>query len=277
MPVYDGDEFAHEHLLDIAGHVVQSALHAPQVTGYLELKTQILTGEEIEPIVKIFQVMSKVVKFIKLSASAYSNYYESRKGPVLVLMGADLSNSEMNWDCGACGFKSCLEFNKYARENRGLGTIWGGPSCNWKAFDFGMANVYAADAAGRYDIDNRIEASSGLLSHLLGYLEGCTAFVGLPLGPCRESWWYNRPAYRYSYEDWKYLLATGLPHAMLPFVGTGKPPIKFKDRWWQKPQLFIKLEEDPEHMAELGEVQQKVGKIIQEARETIENKKKTKE
>ena len=271
MPVYEGDKFAHERLLDIAGHVVQAALHAPQVTGYLELKTEILTGEEIEPIVDIFQEMAKVVKFVNLSSSAYSSYYKSGKGPVLVLMGADLSNSEMNWDCGACGFKTCVEFNKYARENRGLGEIWGGPSCNWKAFDYGMACVYACDAASRYDIDNRAEASSGLLSHLLGYLEGCTGFLGIPLGPCRETWWYNRPAFKFSYEDWKYLLATGLPHAMMPFVGTGKPPIKIKDRWWEKPQLFIKLEEDPEHMAQLQEVQQKVGGIIQAARTKKEN------
>ena len=208
MAVYDGAKEAQDHLLDAARGVVQAYMKAPQITGRVALKSVILTGDDLLPIMEMFDELGKIVNFINISAESYRKAYEAGQAPVLVLLGADVSKSELAWDCGSCGFKTCAEFNAFSKKNRGMGKIFGGPSCNWKYMDYNVAACWACDAASRLNIENRLEGSSGLISQILGYMADCSVVNGLPLGPCTDIWYYSRPSFKVEYDAWRQAILT---------------------------------------------------------------------
>ncbi|MGB9825159.1 MAG: hypothetical protein ACPLRU_00675, partial [Desulfofundulus sp.] len=131
MARYDGRLAAQEHLLDVARSMVQAAFKAPQTTGRVKLQAEIVTGEDLVPIIELLGVMAKISQFVAWDYQTIKGSYDAGHPPVLVLFGTDATVSEMAWNCGACGFPTCKEFNAFARENRGQGLVGGGPSCNW--------------------------------------------------------------------------------------------------------------------------------------------------
>ncbi|NLL17622.1 MAG: hypothetical protein GX262_01195, partial [Clostridia bacterium] len=135
MARIDGREAVRENLLAVAKSVVQAIYKAPTVTGRLKIQTEIITDEDLVPIIEMLGAMAKINQFVYWDYMTLKENYDRGNPPVLVLAGVDASVSELAWDCGACGFKTCEEFNLYTRENKGMGLIAGGPSCNWKILD----------------------------------------------------------------------------------------------------------------------------------------------
>lgn len=249
----DGRKLAHEKLLDTAAKCVQAALKAPQITGRLKLQIEVLTEEkEMLPIVEMFDVFSEIQPHAIQLAKGYRQLFEAGEPPVMILFGADLTVSEMGWDCGACGFKTCAEFNKYARENRDFGVLGQGPSCNWKVLDFGMACCSACAAAAQYHVENRPAIFEGAFANMLGYVEGVSYVIALPLVTGRELWFYSRPSIdeeNFSYEWWQDYIRNFVPATFMPFATPSTIPwLKTRQDWEQdmaSPRWVIP-KEDPE-------------------------------
>jgi len=201
--------------------------------------------------------------------------------PVVVMIGADLTRSNVGWDCGACGFATCGEFNEYSRYNRGRGLFTQGPSCQWLLMDFAIACDWACAAAHQYNIENRIQFSGGCILQLLGHLEDCSFTLALPLGPCKDQWYYNRPCMhgKYSYEEWFELILKQAVPAFQGFTGGGKAYIMASDEFWLEDTRYLKIEPDPELENRLAESQARLMEIIirkneeRRAREEAEKKK----
>lgn len=249
----DGRKLAHEKLLDTAAKCVQAALKAPQITGRLKLQIEVLTEEkEMLPIVEMFDVFSEIQPHAIQLAKGYRQLFEAGEPPVMILFGADLTVSEMGWDCGACGFKTCVEFNKYARENRDFGVLGQGPSCNWKVLDFGTACCSACAAAAQYHVENRPAIFEGAFANMLGYVEGVSYVIALPLVTGRELWFYSRPSIdeeNFSYEWWQDYIRNFVPATFMPFATPSTIPwLKTRQDWEQdmaSPRWVIP-KEDPE-------------------------------
>jgi len=277
MAIYNGNKMAHEHLLNIANHCAQAALNAIQITGTVEIQTKILTDEDILPIIEIFEEIAKTEAYFMWNFQVYKAAYDAGTPPVLLLIGADLTQSETNWNCGACGFNSCLEFNKYSRENKKLGACYVGPVCNWRTIDYGIACDWACAAAHQYNIENRLQSSAGVVAYLLGHLENCSAVLGLPLGPCKGYWYYSYPAmnFKWSYEDWKKSVLHSVPVRFTGFTGGGRTKIKTSDEWWEK-NMYLKVEEDLDYDAIVAASKGKTFELIMKKRKEIEERKKLK-
>jgi len=241
---YIGKEASQEHLLDVAKHCVHAYLKAPQVTGHTKLEAEIVTGEDLVPIIEMLGALAQVNQFVRWDYETFKTNYDAGNPPVLVLMAADLTASQMGWDCGACGFATCNEFNKYTHENKNFGQLWAGPSCNWKVIDYGIACDWAAAAAWQYRVDNRIQADSGAMAAALGYMPGNSAYIGMPLGPTRDLVWWSRASMtkKFSYEDAIGSLFRTCPTHFGAFPGGGKPIFKNKERWWESPAFNVSQE-----------------------------------
>lgn len=236
MPRYNGKEAAQEQLLNVAKSMVQAAYKAPLTTGRINLQAEIVTGEDLVPIIEILGVLAKVSQFVAWDYTALKESYESGFPPVLVLIGADATLSETAWNCGACGFASCKEFNAFAKENNGRGLVGGGPSCNWKILDLGIACDWAAAAAWHHNVDNRVQGSTGSAAATLGYMPGTSAIMGISVGPCKELVWYSRESMhrKFSYEDYINTMFSSIPTNFMAFAGGGKPVFKNSDKWWEE-------------------------------------------
>jgi len=123
MGVYDGNRVANEGLLEVARLCVMAALKAPQMTQKTNIITQIITDEDVLPIIEVMEAQGELEKGLAYGeAITFRPDYERGTPPVFVLIGTDnLVRSELNWNCGACGWPTCAEFNRYSAQiKRGL-------------------------------------------------------------------------------------------------------------------------------------------------------------
>jgi uncharacterized ferredoxin-like protein len=267
MAIYDGNKMAAtEGLLEVARLCALAALKAPRV-GRTEIKTAIVTGDDLWPVVEVLEIIGEGSAFIMGDAIAVRKALEAGTPPVLLLVGVDASSSELAWNCGACGFSSCGEFNAYAKKNLGPGTLFAGPSCAWKILDHAVASNWAAAAAWQYNVPNRMQASTGVGAYLLGYLEGCTMCVGITMGPPAPMVYYDRPIMRdvYTEDDIVEMLQRNIPSIFEGFPGDGRPKIRHSPNWFTE-WRFTKVERDPELEAKAASIAERVQKYVAEFR-----------
>ena len=285
MPLYDGKKLAQEGLLDVAGHCAQAALHAPQLTGSVDLKVEVVTGDELLDFFKVQDELRKVGLFT--TAESYKTAYNAGEPPAVLLIGADCRPAPvLNWDCGACGYNTCVEAGVYCREREretqgeAWGHIWKGPSCVWKIMELGIACDWAAAAAHRLNVETRVQLIPGGLFMRMGYLEGCTAANALPLGPCKEHWYFE-PGTRITPRSWSHdaaldSMALRYPSLWIKFMGPGidlgRTTMKDKDDFWDAPHRYLKMVEDPE-FDKL--IEQRMAKIV-EVTDEIRRKRRAK-
>jgi uncharacterized ferredoxin-like protein len=240
MTIYDGKKLAQEKVLDIATYCIHSALKAPQITGRVELEFEIITGDDLNPFVEAFGLLSSIAGFHAISLLSYSKAMGAGEPPVLLLIGGkNLRKSELAWNCGACGFESCKEFNKYSGSIEPVLTAEAkGPFCMWKAMDYGMCCDWACAQAWHHNITNRVEMASGWAARAIGYMPDCDIIRGLPLGPMKDMFWYSREVLNETmpYEIWKEVVISGYPSNWGTFPGHGRPTTKYGQEWWETPR-----------------------------------------
>jgi formate dehydrogenase beta subunit len=164
---------------------------------------------------------------------------------------------QMGFDCGACGFKTCRESiaNTQNRINETGGEPWGwlmkGPSCIWRAMELGISVDWATAAAHRYNVESRIAMVPATVFMRMGYMEGCSLVQVVPLGPCKERWYFEPGSGR---EDFRPFAAERkgqilqYPPLWIRFTGPGRDQgrrgVKVKDRWWEQPYTYLDIIED---------------------------------
>lgn len=237
MAVYNGKKLAHEKLLEIATYCVHACYKAPQITGRVEIECEIVTGKDLEPIMDAEMILGRTAALYMGSALSWQKAYYGGEAPVLLLIGGKgLRRSELVWNCGACGFRTCKEFNKYARSIEPSLTVMAkGPMCMWKTIDYGAVCTWACAQAWMHNITNRAEIASGRAAQVIGYLEDCDAVLGLPLGPMRDLYWYSRDVVAdfLNYDLWKEMTMLNYPVHWGGFPGDGRPTVKVGQEWWK--------------------------------------------
>lgn len=168
-----------------------------------------------------------------------------------------LKCDQMGFDCGGCGFKTCREavINAQNRINETGGEPWGwlmkGPSCIWRAMELGISVDWAAAAAHQMSVESRVGMIPATAFLRMGYMQGCTLVMVLPLGPCRERWYFSpgtgREALRPAEMETKGVMLQ-YPPLWTRFTGPGRDlgrrGIKTRDRWWDPPYTRLEIVED---------------------------------
>jgi uncharacterized ferredoxin-like protein len=234
-----GKEYCLDHLVEVAKSIVLAIHKAPQITGKTKIEAEIVWGEDLEPIIDVMEPVGKVMRYVQWDYETIKNCYDKGESPVIILIGGKISSSNLNWNCGACGFSTCKEFNAYSKEYKGGGQL-GGPSCNWKVLDWAMACDWACAAAWQHRVDNRIMGSIGFATNALGFMPNMDAQLGLALGPPRDMVYYSREEMHksMSYEMDKQDMVSCIPTMFTGFPGGGKPMYKTKDDWWAPPEFM---------------------------------------
>jgi len=221
--IKDGEEFLEEYVINVAKSCVAAAIKAPKITGRMKLVTKIITGEEIKEIQKFLEKVGKgKSRFVEMNAEMFKD--PSIKA--VVVLGTNAGTSELAWNCGACGFKTCAELNK-AEKKPGPSGVYVGPNCIWKLVDFEIACDWAAAAAGYSNVDNRVMTSVGFACMALGYIKDVTMAIGIPLAAHENVFWTN-PKAEWTYEYFLETMKRMNPGVFFKFVGTGRPVMKEK-------------------------------------------------
>lgn len=263
MSVIDGTKLVNDNMLNAAAYASTAAMKAPKMAK-TELVVKVLTGEDLMPLQEILEIVGEASAFINGDAIVTKKAYKTGTPVVEVLLGAKTTRSDLAWDCGACGFNTCAEFNSYSKKNFSQGAYYAGPSCNWKALDFGIAQSWAAAAAWQMNVENRTQTSYGFAALALGLMEDCNVCVGVSMGPVRDQTWYSRPDCKHSFdmEEHEEFMLNCLPQIQTGFCGSGKPMVKHGPDWASNPK-FLKMVESPEYSEKMGDIMQRVGAVIE--------------
>jgi len=256
MAIHDGYEAALEHLLEVAKACAIAAARAPTTTGKLGLRMEILTGDDLRPMIDVLETLGETSLFQRVDATSYRKLIDAGVAPPVLLLGADLT-AAIGWECGGCGFPTCGEFTKYVLKNKGVGAGAYGPTCMWKALDLGIAADQACACAAMHRVEARIQFSMGAVSLFLGRLDGSSFILGLPIGSTGSDIWFDRKHWQgeLDYAALRRTVLAGAPNLAMAFSGGGKPIMKTKQRWWESPE-FLKIEQDDEVVARAVEGQE---------------------
>jgi uncharacterized ferredoxin-like protein len=277
----EGREFAQERLLDAAGHVMHAYFKAPEVTGRLNRKALLVAGDEFAPMLEFLERLQEKLGPEAMKDTFFPMYVDymcfktaidEGRPPVVLVLGADLGAGDLAWDCGACGFGRCADFNRYKKDHGGIGRLGAGPACAWKNFDYGMACDYACAAAWEMNVENRILGTFGLVSFALGYLEDVTATVALALGPAVELWWYNRPSLA-RWRDQEHIsemFRRNYAHHYQMFSSDLRPRVKQDGAWWEEAAEYVRIETDPEYSEYQQRIQGMLFETVLEVRPKVD-------
>lgn len=262
MAKIDGNTAANEYMLEAAKLAAAAALKAPKLAG-TEIKTGILTNEDVLPIAELLGIIGEGNAFVYGDGVCIKKAYEKGCPPVLLLVGTSTLISDLAWNCGACGFDTCAEFNKYSRDKKSAGIFYVGPSCNWKYFDLSMSICWAAAALADLNVENRIQDSVGFAALNLGYLEGCSTVTGIAIGPATDSYYYDRPelAGSFDFKEHEEFVMNCLPQMYTSFCGGGHPVVKNKPDFLVNPRSF-KPVEDKDFAAKQQDILRRVVECI---------------
>lgn len=218
---------------DIGLRAAAAAQGAQRMTN-LKIKSVLLTGEDIANIKDALLPLcgddGRLNMYMYGDWKVLDEITKNDEPFAILVVGADASSSSLGWNCGACGFKTCGEFNKFSKENAGRGTAQGGPCCMWQLVDFGGAVCSAGASVYESGLPTRVHTSFGSMSCALGYIDTPQA-LGISIGPWKYStWdeWYNRPRMKgtFNMSDVKSDLMRCYPTLFAGFNGRGRPVAK---------------------------------------------------
>ena len=266
-----GEEYYREHLLQVAKSIVLAIHKAPQITGKTAIEAEIIWGEDLEPIMEVLGAAATVARYVQWDYETIKRCYDKGEAPLIINIGGSVSRSDLGWNCGACGFDTCEEFNSYSKDKGGGGQL-GGPSCNWKILDYAIACDWACAMAWQQKVDNRIMASVGFALTVLNYLPNSDVKLGLALGPPRDMVYYSREEMHevLNYEIDKTDMMKCIPTVFAGFPGGGNPQYKTKNDWWAPPE-YLNIEYSEDAMEMMQEVLfEKIPEIVVKYSDQIE-------
>ncbi|MDH5747514.1 MAG: DUF2148 domain-containing protein [Candidatus Bathyarchaeota archaeon] len=173
-----------EAVLEAAKLMLIAARTAPKSGGVDDVLTLIVYGEEKEVIAEKMEKIGDVRKIEGFRRDARN----VRDSEAVVLIGVR-GNKSFGFDCGACGYESCKEFDE-AQKRSGEDFI--GPACLFKTLDLGIALGSAVKIASMLNIDNRVMYRVGTAALKLNLLPEATVIMGIPVSAKGKNIYFDR-------------------------------------------------------------------------------------
>lgn len=183
-PKIESREAEKEALLEAAKFMLIAARTAPKTAGIDDVLVIIVHGKEKDALAERMEAISEKRKNEGFKRDAKN----VRDSEIVILIGIRGSKS-IGLSCGACGYRSCEEFDE-AKRNFGRDFI--GSTCVFKALDLGIALGSAAKTASMLNVDNRIMYRIGAAAMKLKLLPEATVIMGIPVSAKGKSIYFDR-------------------------------------------------------------------------------------
>ncbi|MFN2190007.1 MAG: DUF2148 domain-containing protein, partial [Candidatus Promineifilaceae bacterium] len=127
----------------------------------------------------------------------------------------DKRKSDFNFDCGACGYRTCAELNK-AEEVEALTAR--GPSCQFKNMNLNIAADAAAAAAWRLGLHCRVFSTLGMAAFALNIIEDVDIVASVCVSVAKNDPFFDRHKY-WTDEYWDEIFQKEFPTFTRGFIG----------------------------------------------------------
>jgi uncharacterized ferredoxin-like protein len=140
---------------------------------------------------------------------------ELLKEPCGHLIIGDKRKSALNYDCGACGHRTCKEMNK-AEEMESLTA--NGPSCQFRNLNMNIAANAAASLAWRLGLHCRVFSTMGFSAKAMEIMEDVDLCVVVSVSVAAEDPYFDRHKF-WTQENWNETFAKEFPTFTRGFIG----------------------------------------------------------
>lgn len=137
------------------------------------------------------------------------------KEPCALLVLGDTRKSHFNYNCGACGYRTCAEMNK-AEEVESLTA--NGPSCQFKNINLNIAADAAAAMAWRLGLHCRVFSTLGFGARAMEVLEGVDLVVSVCVSAAKENPFFDRHKF-WTKDYWDEIFNKEFPTFNRGFIG----------------------------------------------------------
>jgi len=184
LPIIKSSESEFEGLIQAANLMAGSARTSPKSGGKDDIHVLIVYGEEKD---KLAEEMFKIGEERKIQGFI-RDAKNVKDSSIVVLIGVE-GTKKFGLNCGACGFKTCEEFEK-AEKSKGLDFT--GPTCIFKALDLGIALGSAVKTASILNVDNRIMYRIGAAAARLNIMPNSSVIMGIPISAKGKNIYFDR-------------------------------------------------------------------------------------
>lgn len=137
------------------------------------------------------------------------------KEPCSLLILGDKRRSDFNYNCGACGFRTCKELNA-AEEMESLTA--NGPSCLFKNINLGIAANAAASTAHRLGLHCRVFSTLAFAALAMEIITDVDVCISVSVSAARKNPYFDRHEY-WTKEHWDEIFAKEFPTYNRGFIG----------------------------------------------------------
>jgi uncharacterized ferredoxin-like protein len=152
-----------------------------------DILTLLISGEKKDAIAREMELIGEDRR-LEGKFEAFRRDAENVRGSEAVVLIGVRGDRSLGLDCGACGFKTCKEFQAKTE----TGEDFAGPTCLFKALDLGIALGSAVKTASILNVDNRIMYRVGTAALKLGMLPEATVMMGIPVSAKGKSIFFDR-------------------------------------------------------------------------------------
>lgn len=140
---------------------------------------------------------------------------ELMKEPCGLLVLGETRRSNFNYNCGACGYRTCADMNR-AEEVESLTA--NGPSCQFKNMNLNMAANAAAAMAWRLGLHCRVFSTLGFGAKAMGVIDGADIVVSVCVSAAKEDPFFDRHKF-WTREHWDETFSKEFPTFTRGFIG----------------------------------------------------------
>lgn len=150
-----------------------------------------------------------------LAARDGRNVIQFMKEPCALLIMGDKRKSDFNYNCGACGYRTCKEMNA-AEEMESLTA--NGPSCMFKNINLGIAANAAASTAHRLGLHCRVFSSLAFAAMAMEVITDVDVCVSVAVSAASKNPFFDRHEY-WTKEHWDEIFDKEFPPYHRGFIG----------------------------------------------------------
>ncbi|MBI4963123.1 MAG: hypothetical protein HY913_07600 [Desulfomonile tiedjei] len=140
---------------------------------------------------------------------------ELMKEPAALMVIGDKRRSPFNYNCGACGYRSCAEMNA-AEEVESLTA--NGPSCQFRNINLNIAANAAAAVAWRLGLHCRVFSSFAFAAKAMQIIEDVDIVVSVSVSVAKQDPFFDRHKY-WTQEHWDEIFNKEFPTFTRGFIG----------------------------------------------------------
>lgn len=137
------------------------------------------------------------------------------KEPAGLLVLGDKRKSDFNYNCGACGYRTCAEMNK-AEEMESLTA--NGPSCQFKNINLNIAANAAASMAWRLGLHCRVFSTLGFGARAMEIIKDVDLVVSVSVSVAKDDPYFDRHKF-WTQEHWDEIFKKEFPTFTRGFIG----------------------------------------------------------